>query len=206
MSVLIIEIKAKIWPFEPNVSKIEIKANMILIPNTDFDDHNTLRCHKVCRVIKSIIFLLLNLLKWKGNIKLSLEKVYVTCVYMLIHWRKFKFSMRAWENIVCMCYCVSSSNPVMTLATRGVFVIIPANNCFILRFTYDGHMYLYTHIYVSDQATMPLVWNLMKWLFLLWVLIYVCTIFCSCFMQFSSFSHTIISHLYIFTPIFHCVA
>ena len=74
----------------------------------------------------------------------------------------------------------------------------------MLRFTYDGHMYLYTHIYiyVSDQATMPLVWNLMKWLFLLWVLIYVCTIFCSCFMQFSSFSHTIIPHLYIFTPIF----
>ena len=30
----------------------------------------------------------------------------------------------------------------------------------MLRFTYDGHMYLYTHIYVSDQATMPLVWNL----------------------------------------------
>ena len=72
----------------------------------------------------------------------------------------------------------------------------------MLRFTYDGHMHLCTHIYVSDQATIPLVWNLMKWLFLLWVLIYVCTISCSCFMQFSPFSHTIIPHLYIFTPIF----
>ena len=49
---------------------------------------------------------------------------------------------------------------------------------------------------------MPLVWNLIKWLFLLWVLIYVCTFSCSCFMQFSPFSHTIIPHLYIFTPIF----
>ena len=72
----------------------------------------------------------------------------------------------------------------------------------MLRFTYDGHMYMCTHIYVSGQATMPLVWNLIKWLFLLWVLIYVCAISCSCFMQFSPFSHTIIPHLYIFTPIF----
>ena len=135
---------------------------MILIPNTDFDDHNTLRCHKVCRVIKSIIFLSLKLLKWneKGNIKLSLEKVYVTCVYMLINWRKFKFSMRAWENIVCMCHCVSSSNPVMTLATRGVFVIIPANNCFMLPFTYDGHMYLYTHMFPTRQ---PCPWYEIWW-------------------------------------------
>ena len=72
----------------------------------------------------------------------------------------------------------------------------------MLRFTYDGHMYLYAHIYVSDQATMPLVWNLLQWLFLLWVLIYVCSISWSCFMQFSPFGHTIIPHLYIFTPIF----
>ena len=64
-------------------------------------------------------------------------------------------------------------------------------------------MYMYTHIYVSGQATMPLVWNLIKWLFLLWFLINVCsTISCSFFMQFSPFNHTIIPHLYIFTPIF----
>ena len=37
-------------------------------------------------------------------------------------------------------------------------------------------MYMYIHIYVSDQATLPLAWNLIKWLFLLWVFIYVCTI------------------------------
>ena len=37
-------------------------------------------------------------------------------------------------------------------------------------------MYMYINIYVSDQATLPLAWNLIKWLFLLWVFIYVCTI------------------------------
>ena len=30
-------------------------------------------------------------------------------------------------------------------------------------------------IYVSGQATLPLAWNLIKWLFLLWVFMYVCT-------------------------------
>ena len=34
------------------------------------------------------------------------------------------------------------------------------------------------------------------------ILIYVCTISCSCFMQFSPFSHIIIPYLYIFTSIF----
>ena len=46
----------------------------------------------------------------------------------------------------------------------------------MIRFTYNWHMYMYIHIYVSDQATLPLAWNLIKWLFLLWVFIYVCTI------------------------------
>ena len=75
----------------------------------------------------------------------------------------------------------------------------------MVRFTYDWHMYIYIHIYVSDQATMPLVWNLIKWLFLLWVLKYVCIISYSCFIQFSPFSQTISPHLYIFTPFSLCL-
>ena len=44
-------------------------------------------------------------------------------------------------------------------------------------FTCDWHILnMYINIDVSGQATLPLAWNLIKWLFLLWVFIYVCII------------------------------
>ena len=62
------------------------------------------------------------------------------------------------------------------LYVKDINAIIPANNYFMVRFhMWLTHVYVYQYLFPARQPC-PAAGNLIKWLFLLWVFMYICTI------------------------------